>query len=116
MYLSDDFHPFLWKTTDYGKTWKKIVNGIPADDFTRAIRPDPKPEGPALRRNRVAPLHLLQRRRQVAALPAQPAQRPGHRHCLPEARRRMVLATQGRGFYVLDDMPLVRALDPAKFS
>ena len=29
MYLTDDFHPFLWKTTDYGKTWKKIVDGIP---------------------------------------------------------------------------------------
>jgi hypothetical protein len=28
----------------------------------------------------------------------------------------MVLATQGRGFYVMDDMPLVRALNPASFS
>ena len=27
----------------------------------------------------------------------------------------MILSTQGRGFYVLDDMPLVRALDPSKF-
>jgi photosystem II stability/assembly factor-like uncharacterized protein len=45
MYLSDDFHPFLWKTTDYGKTWKKIVDGIPAGDFTRAIRPDPNQKG-----------------------------------------------------------------------
>ncbi len=28
----------------------------------------------------------------------------------------LVIATQGRGFYVLDDMPFVRALDPAKFK
>ena len=29
MYKSDDFRPYLFKTTDYGKTWKKIINGIP---------------------------------------------------------------------------------------
>jgi photosystem II stability/assembly factor-like uncharacterized protein len=45
MYLSDDFHPFLFRTKDYGKTWEKIVTGIPADDFTRSIRPDPKKKG-----------------------------------------------------------------------
>ncbi|HEV2175108.1 MAG TPA: hypothetical protein VGR71_16160, partial [Nitrospira sp.] len=45
MYLSDDFRPFLLKTTDYGKSWKKIVAGIPQDDFTRAIRPDPRRRG-----------------------------------------------------------------------
>jgi photosystem II stability/assembly factor-like uncharacterized protein len=42
MYLSD---AFLYKTKDYGKTWTKIVNGIPSDDFTRTIRPDTKMKG-----------------------------------------------------------------------
>ena len=45
MYKSDDFRPYLYKTSDYGKTWKKIVNGIPANAFTRVIREDPNRKG-----------------------------------------------------------------------
>ena len=41
----DDFHPYLYKTSDYGKTWTKIVDGIPATEFTRVIRADPKKRG-----------------------------------------------------------------------
>ncbi len=44
-YKSGDFAPYLYKTTDYGKTWKKIVNGIPAEHFTRVVREDPKQKG-----------------------------------------------------------------------
>ena len=39
-YQMDDFTPYLYKTTDYGVTWSKITSGIPADQFTRAIRED----------------------------------------------------------------------------
>lgn len=39
-YKLDDTAPYLFKTNDYGKTWTKIVDGIPADDYTRAIRTD----------------------------------------------------------------------------
>ncbi|SNR43828.1 WD40/YVTN/BNR-like repeat-containing protein [Dokdonia pacifica] len=44
-YKSGDFAPYLYKTTDYGKTWKKITNGIPAEHFTRVVREDPKQKG-----------------------------------------------------------------------
>src|SRR3954453_10667250 len=37
--------PYLYKTADYGKTWTKIVDGIPASEFTRVIRADPKKRG-----------------------------------------------------------------------
>jgi photosystem II stability/assembly factor-like uncharacterized protein len=39
--VDDDRSPYVWKTSDYGETWTKIVNGIPADDFIRAVREDP---------------------------------------------------------------------------
>jgi photosystem II stability/assembly factor-like uncharacterized protein len=44
-YKSDDFKPYLYKTTNYGKTWTKIVQGIAAEHFTRAIRADPARKG-----------------------------------------------------------------------
>ncbi|HXT73800.1 MAG TPA: glycosyl hydrolase, partial [Candidatus Angelobacter sp.] len=36
----DDFHPYLYKTTDYGKTWTKIISGLPDNVFTHAICED----------------------------------------------------------------------------
>ncbi|MFP5247113.1 MAG: WD40/YVTN/BNR-like repeat-containing protein, partial [Thermoanaerobaculia bacterium] len=45
MYKSDDFRPYLYKTSDYGATWTKITNGIPADHFTRVVRSDRKRKG-----------------------------------------------------------------------
>jgi len=39
-YKFNDHRPGLYKTTDYGTTWTKIDNGIPADAFTRVVRED----------------------------------------------------------------------------
>ena len=39
-YKFNDHTPGLYKTTDYGKTWSKINNGIPANAFTRVVRED----------------------------------------------------------------------------
>jgi photosystem II stability/assembly factor-like uncharacterized protein len=44
-YKLDDFAPYLYKTSDYGKTWTKITNGINNMHFTRAIRADKKVAG-----------------------------------------------------------------------
>ena len=44
-YKSDDFRPYIYKTEDYGKTWKLIVNGINPVHFSRALRADRKRPG-----------------------------------------------------------------------
>ncbi|MEM9339707.1 MAG: glycosyl hydrolase, partial [Bacteroidota bacterium] len=44
-YKLGDFTPYLYKTEDYGQTWKKITNGIAKEDFTRVVRADPKRKG-----------------------------------------------------------------------
>ncbi|SMC37254.1 WD40/YVTN/BNR-like repeat-containing protein [Cellulophaga tyrosinoxydans] len=44
-YKLGDFTPYLYKTTDYGKTWTKIINGIKNEHFTRVLREDPKRKG-----------------------------------------------------------------------
>lgn len=44
-YKSDDFRPYLYRTTDYGATWSKITNGIAADHFTRVVRSDKRRKG-----------------------------------------------------------------------
>ncbi|MFO0966074.1 MAG: hypothetical protein U0793_10885 [Gemmataceae bacterium] len=37
--------PYLWKTTDYGKTWKSLSDGLPKDDYLRVVRADPTTPG-----------------------------------------------------------------------
>jgi photosystem II stability/assembly factor-like uncharacterized protein len=44
-YKTGDFAPYLYKTTDYGKSWNKITNGINPEHFTRVLREDPKQKG-----------------------------------------------------------------------
>ena len=41
----DDFAPYVFKTTDFGKTWTTIANGIPKDVYVHAVRVDPKRKG-----------------------------------------------------------------------
>ena len=44
-YKLGDYTPYLFKTTDYGATWKTITNGIAREDFTRVVRTDPGQKG-----------------------------------------------------------------------
>jgi photosystem II stability/assembly factor-like uncharacterized protein len=43
--LLGDRAPYIFKTADYGKTWTKIVNGIPANDYVHTVREDPARRG-----------------------------------------------------------------------
>jgi hypothetical protein len=40
-YREDDFRAYLWKSTDYGKTWKSIVGNLP-DETINVVREDPE--------------------------------------------------------------------------
>ncbi|MGB6985654.1 MAG: hypothetical protein WBD74_06735 [Candidatus Aquilonibacter sp.] len=40
-YQYDDFHPYIYKTTDFGKTWTSLSSGLPADQYLYTVRQDP---------------------------------------------------------------------------
>jgi photosystem II stability/assembly factor-like uncharacterized protein len=44
-YKMNDFTPHIYKTNDYGQTWQQIVNGIPGNTFARSVREDPDRRG-----------------------------------------------------------------------
>ncbi|PWL31549.1 MAG: glycosyl hydrolase [Fluviicola sp. XM-24bin1] len=44
-YKFNDHTPGLYKTENYGKTWKLISNGIPDGAYTRVVREDPNRKG-----------------------------------------------------------------------
>ncbi|MFL2603573.1 MAG: WD40/YVTN/BNR-like repeat-containing protein [Flavobacteriaceae bacterium] len=45
LYKTGDFKPYLYKTSDYGKTWSLITNGIKSEHFSRVLRADPERKG-----------------------------------------------------------------------
>jgi hypothetical protein len=111
MYKSDDFRPYLYKTSDYGKTWKKIVNGIPATHFTRVVREDPNRKGLLVAGTEFG-LYIsyddgenwrpFQNNLPVTSITDA---------VFHKREKDLVVATQGRSFYVFDDMPLVHQLN-----
>lgn len=40
-YMWDDFHPYVYETTDYGRHWTAMTTGLPDDEYVMAIRQDP---------------------------------------------------------------------------
>lgn len=44
-HLLDDFRPYIYRTTDFGKTWTPIVAGLPSGSYVHTVREDPKQKG-----------------------------------------------------------------------
>jgi len=102
----DDLRPYIYKTSDYGKTWTKLTNGIPATAFVRAVREDPKKRGLLyagtengifVSFNDGADWRSLR-----LNLPTTPI------HDLVIKNDDLVVATHGRAFWILDDVTPLR--------
>jgi photosystem II stability/assembly factor-like uncharacterized protein len=105
-YKLDDFAPYLFKTTDFGRSWVKIVNGIPATDFTRVIREDPERPG-LLYAGTETGVYVSfdgggKWERLGGNLPVVPI------HDLVVKDGDLVLGTHGRSFWILDDLAPLR--------
>ena len=110
MYKSDDFHPYLYKTNDYGKTWKKIVNGIPAGSFTRVVREDPNHKGLLVAGTEFGLYISYDDGENWKPFNLNIPVTPITDVAFHKRDQELVVATQGRGFYVLDDMPMLYQL------
>lgn len=107
-YQVDDRQPYVFRTTDYGKTWTKIINGIKDGHFARAVREDPERPG------------LLFLGTEHGAYVSSNAGDQWHsiQLNLPDTPIRdlvikdsdVVLGTHGRGFWILDDINPLRQM------
>ncbi len=111
---SDDFKPYIYKTTDYGKTWTEIDKGIPDGAYVHAVREDPDHKGLLFAGTETGiyvsfddggqwqPLQLN--------LPVCPV------HDLAIKRHDLIAATHGRAFWVLDDITPLEQLGSEKLD
>ncbi len=106
-YKLDDFQPLLYKTSDYGATWTAIAKGIPENAFTRVVREDPVRRG-LLYAGTETGLYVsfddgVSWRSFQRNLPVSPITD------LVVKNGDLVVATQGRGFWILDELSSLRA-------
>jgi photosystem II stability/assembly factor-like uncharacterized protein len=107
-YKSDDLKPYLYRTNDYGQTWKLITGGIPDTEFTRTIREDPNRRG-LLYAGTETGVYVSFDDGDVwqpfqCNLPVTPI------HDLIVKGTDLVAATHGRSFWVLDDITSLHQL------
>jgi photosystem II stability/assembly factor-like uncharacterized protein len=107
----DNFKPYVFKTSDFGKSWTKITTGLPDNSYVHAVREDPKHKGLLYAGTEAGiwvsfndgsnwqPLQLN--------LPPTPI------HDLVIHNNDLIVATHGRSFWVLDDLAPLRQMTPA---
>src|SRR5579872_2162357 len=113
MYKSDDFRPYLYKTTDYGKTWTQINNGISAPAFTRVIREDPNHRDLLVAGTETGMYVSLNGGGSWQSFQLNLPVVPITDLAFHKRENELVVATQGRAFWILDDLPLVYQLSDA---
>ena len=110
-YQLDDPSPIILKTTDYGRTWSPIVEGIPETEFVRAVREDPAKQGLLFAGTERGVWvsfddggHWQSLRRNLPIVPV---------HDLAIKDGDLIAATHGRSFWILDDITPLETLTPA---
>jgi photosystem II stability/assembly factor-like uncharacterized protein len=110
MYKWDDFKPYLYRTSDYGKTWKKITNGIPDTTFTRVIREDPDRRGLLYAGTETGMYVSFDNGEHWQSFQLNLPVVPITDLAIQKREKELVVATQGRAFWILDDLPLLHQL------
>jgi photosystem II stability/assembly factor-like uncharacterized protein len=109
-YMWDDFHPYVYETTDYGAHWSTIAAGLPADQFAFVIRQDPSDANLLFlgTKNTVYVSYDAGARWVPLALNLPKAQ---VRDLAIDTRQGCVVAaTHGRAFWVLDNLALLEQM------
>jgi photosystem II stability/assembly factor-like uncharacterized protein len=112
----DDFHPYLYKTTDYGKTWTEITTGLPDDQYVQSVRQDPdEPDLLFAGTSRTAYFSLNGGQQWQPLTLNLPPVRVSDVEIQPQ-QHAVVLSTFGRGFYVLDDLQFLEQVGAAQVA
>jgi photosystem II stability/assembly factor-like uncharacterized protein len=109
-YQLDDFQPYLYKTTDYGKTWTAISRGIPSRAFTRVIREDPNHRNLLVAGTETGMYVSFNGGDNWQSFQLNLPVVPITDLAFQKREKELVVATQGRAFWIFDDLPLLYQL------
>ncbi len=104
----DDYRAYIYRTTDYGKSWSLVMSGIPEGSYVHAVREDPIRKGLLFAGTETGVFFSLDAgerwQKLQLNLPTVPI------HDLVVKNDDLVVATHGRSFWVLDDITPLREI------
>ena len=109
-YQLDDYRPYVYKTKDFGSSWKRVAKGIPENAFVRTVREDPKRRGLLYAGTETGVYVSFDDGENWQSL-------RGNLPIVPITdlavkNDDLVAATQGRAFWILDDLTPLHQLTP----
>src|SRR5205085_9980025 len=102
----DNFKPYIFKTADFGKTWTKIIGGLPDNSYVHAVRQDPKRKGLLYAGTETGIWVSFNDGANWQPLQLNLPNTPIHDMIVHDDD--LVAATHGRSFWVLDDISPLR--------
>jgi len=113
---SDDFKPYLLKSTDKGKTWVSIVNDLPEDEVVHSIEQDPVNKDMLFVGTEMGFYFTLDGGSHWIKLGGGMPDIAVRDITIQERENDIVIATFGRGFYILDDYTPLREITKEKLD
>jgi hypothetical protein len=105
----EDFAPYIYRTRDAGKTWQRITTGMPANGYVHTIKEDPKRKGLLFAGTELG-VHI--------SFDDGESWQPFQLNLPPTSMRDfeiyendLIVATHGRGFWVMDDISPLREIN-----
>jgi hypothetical protein len=112
-YRLDDWAPYVYRTTDWGESWTRVADGtrgVPADWTSRSLIEDPTREGLLFLGTEFGLFLSMDDGESWRPFQQNLPRTPVTDLAIQERWGDLVIATQGRSFWVLDDLTLLRGL------
>ncbi len=110
----DDNEPYIYRTRDAGRTWQTITNGLPPGVYLQTVKEDPKRRGLLVAGTELGVFVSFDDGDRWQAL--QLNLPPASMRDLAFHDNDLIVATHGRGFWVLDDISALRQAADATSS
>jgi len=110
-YKLDDFRPYIYRTTDFGRSWSKIVRGIPDGEFVHVVREDPNRKGLLYAGTERGVYVSFNSGENWQPLRLNLPVVPVHDLAVQKREKDLVAGTHGRSFWILDDLTPLHQLE-----
>lgn len=111
-YRNNDFNNYVYKTTDFGQSWQSIAGDLPADRVARTLREDPKNPNLLYLGTEIGFFISLNGGRNWTELKNNMPTVAFNDLVIHPRDNDLVLATHGRGVWILDNLNALQELTP----